>query len=113
VSLHFLATSRHRRRGRQGEGRVYSGQETDVIESKPVVKIQSASTTPGITTSPRSVVQVPMTTDSGGVAPVVPMLPGDGQLDEGEDDESENDDDEEEVHEVNHEKLPRAVVHTT
>ena len=54
-----------------------------------------------------------MTTDSGGIATVVPMLPGDGQLDEGEDDESENDDDEEEVHEVNHEKLPRSVVHTT
>jgi hypothetical protein len=80
------------------------------------VKIQSVSTAPGIATVPRSNVQVPMSndeaTDSGGVVAVVPMLSGDGQFDEGEDDESENDDDEEEVHEINHEKLPKVVVHT-
>jgi hypothetical protein len=43
-----------------------------VIEDTPTVKIQSTSTTPGITTPPRSVVQVPMSdaepTDLGEVS---------------------------------------------
>jgi len=90
---------------------VYSGQQTDVIESKPAVKIQSASAAPGIAPAPRSVVQVPMTDDesagSGGVPGPVPMLSGD---EEGEDDESGHDDDEEEVAEINHEKLPKVAV---
>ena len=34
-----------------------------MIEDTPTVKIQSTSTTPGITTPPRSVVQVPMADD--------------------------------------------------
>ncbi len=42
---------------------MYSDQQTDVIETKPAVKIQSSSTTPGITTVPRSVVQVPVSDD--------------------------------------------------
>ena len=57
---------------------MYSGQQTDVIEVKPAVKIQSASPTPGIVTAPRSVLQVPMTdnvpTVSGGVSPDVSIV---------------------------------------
>ena len=93
------------------EGRVYSDQQTGVIEDKPAVKIQSASAAPGIAPTPRSVVQVPMTDDesagSGGVPGPGPMLSGD---EEGEDDESGHDDDEEEVDEINHEKLPKVTV---
>jgi hypothetical protein len=33
---------------REGEGSVYSGQRTGVIDAKPGVKIQSASASPGI-----------------------------------------------------------------
>jgi hypothetical protein len=46
-----------------GEGSVYSSQQTGVIDDNPVVKIQSASTSPGIAISPRAVVQVPMPDD--------------------------------------------------
>ena len=66
--------------GGKGEGSVYGGQQTGVIESKPAVKIQSASVDPGIGTTPRSVVQVPTVTDdqptvSGGVSVDVSILP--------------------------------------
>jgi hypothetical protein len=44
---------------KKGEGSVYSDQQTNVIETTPVVKSQSTSTVPGIDTTPRSVVQVP------------------------------------------------------
>ena len=68
---------------------MYSGQQTGVIEAKPAVKIQSASASPGIAISPRSVVQVPMSDDgstgSEGVAAVVSMLPTDEEVNEGED----------------------------
>jgi hypothetical protein len=39
----FLRHTRGRRRGRQGEGSVYWVQQTDTIETKPTVKIQSVS----------------------------------------------------------------------
>ena len=71
MSLHFFETHERKETGREGEGSVYSVQETGVIEAKPEVKIQSASTAPGIATAPRSVVQVPRPDDgstvSGGV----------------------------------------------
>jgi len=91
-------------------------QETDVIEVKPEVKIQSSSPSPGISIAPRSVVQVPIpddgSTDSGEVAVVVSMIPTDEEVNEGEDEESGHGDDEEEKDEINHEKLPRSSVHT-
>jgi hypothetical protein len=45
------------REEREGEGSVYSGQRTGVIDAKPAVKIQSASASPGIAIAPRAVVQ--------------------------------------------------------
>ena len=90
---------------------MYSGQQTVVIETKPAVKIQSASASPGIAIAPRSVVQVPMpddgSTGSGGVAAVVSMWSGDEKVNEGEDEESGHGDDEEEMDDINHDKLPR------
>jgi len=97
-------------KSRRGKGVLRTRNRSDLGQTGS--KIQSVSAAPGIATAPRSVVQVPMpddeATDSGGVAAGVPMLCGDGQLDEGEeDDESGNDDDEEEVHEINREELPK------
>ena len=94
---------------------MYSGQQTCVIETKPAVKMQSASASPGIAMTPRSVLQVPMpddgSTDSGGVAVTVSMLPTDEEVNEGEENESGDGDDEEEVDEINHAKLPSVVIH--
>ena len=71
---------------------MYSDQQTGVTEAKPVVKIQSASSSPGISIAPRSVVQVPIpddgSTDSGAVAATVSMMPTDEEVNEGEDEES-------------------------
>jgi hypothetical protein len=86
VTLHFFETQERKETGREGEGSVYSVQQTGVIEVKPAVKIQSVSTTPKFSTTPRSVVQDP--TDSGGVTVDVSMLPGDEEVNEGEDEES-------------------------
>ena len=95
---------------------MYSGQRTGVIDAKPVVKIQSASASPGITIAPRAVVQVPMpddgSTGSGAAVntEVVSMVSGDGEVNQGEENESWEDDDDEEVDEINHGKLPSAVI---
>jgi hypothetical protein len=56
----FLRHTREKRTRGEGEGRAYSDQQTGVIEVKPTVKIQSASGSPGIPTTPRSVVEVPI-----------------------------------------------------
>ncbi len=76
---------------REGEGNVYSDQQTRVIEAKPVVKIQLPSPSPGITTGPRSVVQVLIpddgSTGSGGVTVTVSILSGDEEVNEGGDEE--------------------------
>ena len=102
-------------RERRREGSVYSDQRTGVIDAKPAVKIQSASSSPGIAIAPRSVVQVPMSddgsTDSGGVVATLSMLSGVLEVNEGEDEESGDGDDEEEVDEINHARLLSVVVH--
>ncbi len=64
-----------------------------MIETTPVVKIQSASTVPGIDTTPRSVVQVPMSdgepTGLGGEVSVsVAILPA-ASVVTGEEEESD------------------------
>ena len=72
-----------------------------MIEATPAVKSQSACAAPGISTAPRSVVQVPMSDDgstvSGGVnTETVSMVSGDEEVNEGEENESGDGDDEEE-----------------
>ena len=107
-----------REKGDEGEGSVYSGQRTVVIDAKPVVKIQSASASPGITIAPRAVVQVPMPDDgsTGSGAAVdteaASMVSGDEEVNRGEENESWEDDDEEEVDEINHGKQPSAAIRT-
>jgi hypothetical protein len=118
VSSFFLDT-RERKRGREGEGSVYSGQQTGVIGSKPSVKIQSASGAPEIVTGPPSVGQVPMSddvsTDSATISVDVSMLPvgSRGSIDEEDKDESEESghvDDEEDVDDINHDTFPKETV---
>ena len=76
VSFHLFETHERERR-REGKERevCIQEQQTGVIETKPAVKIQSASASPGIAIEPRSVVQGPMPDDgstvSGGVAAAV------------------------------------------
>ncbi len=93
---------------------MYSDQQTGVIEAKPAVKIQSASSSPGIATVPHSVVQVPIpdcgSTGSGQVAEAVSMLFDDEEVNEGGDEESGHGDDEGEMEEINHENLSKVVV---
>ncbi len=90
-----------------------------MIETKPVVKSQSASVDPGIATEPRSVVQVPMTdnvpTGSGEVSVSPSVLPArvhvsSDEDDKEEDEESGHDDDEEDVDDINHVALPKGAV---
>ena len=47
---------------------MYSDQRTGVIDTKPAVKIQSTSASPGIVMAPRAVVQVPMPDDGSTVS---------------------------------------------
>jgi hypothetical protein len=114
VSLYFFEAHERKETRREGEGSVYSDQQTGVIETKPAVKIQSASASPGIATVPRSVVQVPIpdcgSTGSGRVAETVSMLSGDEEVNEGGDEESGHGDDEGEMEEINHENLSETVV---
>ena len=88
-----------------------------MIETKPVVKSQSASATPGIATALRSVFQVPMTdnvpTVSGEVSASASVFPArvhvsSDEDDKEEDEESGHDDDEESVD--NHPALTKGVV---
>ena len=53
VEVSFYLFRHTREKGDEGEGSVYSGQRTGVIDAKPVVKIQSSSTSPGIVMAPR------------------------------------------------------------
>jgi hypothetical protein len=85
------------------------------------VKSQSTSTDPGITTVPRSVVQVPMTdaetTDLGEVSVPVSILPAasvvyDEEEEKEEDEESGHTDDEEDVDDINLTALAKETVHT-
>jgi hypothetical protein len=103
------------REEREGEGSVYSGQRTGVIDTKPAVKIQSTSASPGIAIAPRSVVQVRMpddgSTGSGaGEGEAVSMVSAGEDVNLGGENESSEDDDEEEVDEINHAKLPREAI---
>ena len=96
----------HERGSVEGEGSLYSVQQTDTIGVKPTVKIQSDSADPGIVTVP---------TVSGGVSPDVSMLStasivSSDEEDKEEDEGSVHDDDEEDVDEINHEKLSEEVV---
>ncbi len=95
---------------------MYSDQRTDVIDAKPAVKIQSVSASPGIVIAPRAVVEVPMSDDgstgSGAAVDTEAASMVSGDVNRGEENESWEDDDEEEVDEINHGKLPSAVIHT-
>ncbi len=86
-----------------------------------MVKSQSASASPGISTVPRSVVQVPMTdnmsTGTGGVSTSENVLPTGTHVsideeEKEEDEESGHTDDEEDVDDINHTTLPKETVHT-
>ena len=105
----------HTREKGDGEGSVYSDQRTTVIDTKPVVKIQSASASPGIAIAPRTVVEVPMSDDgsTGSAAQVhneaAPMESADEEVSGAEENEVWEDDDEEEEDEINHAKLPSEV----
>ena len=90
-----------------------------MIEVTPAVKIQSASVDPGISTVPRSVVQVPMTdgepTVLGEVSVSVSMLPAvlvvsDEEEEKDEDEQSGHSDDEEDMDDINHAALPKETV---
>ena len=95
-----------------------SGQRTGVIDANPAVKMQSPSASPGIAIAPRAVVEVPMTepddgsTASGAAVHIADALMGTGdeEVTQVEENESWEDDDEEEVDEINHAKLPSAVI---
>jgi hypothetical protein len=95
---------------------VYSDQRTGVIDTKPAVKIQSASASPGIVIAPRAVVEVPMSDDgstgSGAAVDIADALMGSGdeEVNQVEENESWEDDHEEEVDEINHAKLPSAAI---
>jgi len=97
---------------------VDSGQRTGVIDANPAVKMQSASASPGIAIAPRAVVEVPMpesddgSTGSGAAVHIADalMVTGDEEVTQVEENESWEDDDEEEVDEINHAKLPSAVI---
>jgi hypothetical protein len=97
---------------------VDSGQRTGVIDANPAVKMQSASASPGIAIAPRAVVEVPMpesddgSTGSGAAVHIADALMGTGdeEVTQVEENESWEDDDEEEVDEINHAKLPSAVI---
>jgi hypothetical protein len=97
---------------------VYSGQHIVVIETKPVVKVQSSCAVPGIATGPRSVLQVPMTdnvsTDSGAVSMSVSLHVSESGDEEDQDESTESThvDDEEVVDEINHETLSKVVFHS-
>jgi hypothetical protein len=91
-----------------------------VIETTPTVKSQSTCADPGISTTPRSVVQVPMTdgepTGLGEVSVSVSMLPtaqavSDEEEENDEDEQTGHSDDEEEVDDVNHVSLSKEAVH--
>jgi hypothetical protein len=90
-----------------------------VIETTPSVKSQSACAAPGISTEPRSVVQVPMAdgepTGLGEVSVSVSMLPTEQAVSDEEEENDEDEqpgysDDEEEVDDVNHAALPKEEV---
>jgi len=70
------------------------------------VKRQSVSTDPGISTTPRSVVEVPMTDGEVGEEAVAPE-----EEESDEQAESGHSDDEEDVDDINHEALPKETVH--
>ncbi len=73
---------------------MYSGQRTGVIDTKPALKIQSASASPGISIVPRPVVEVPIpddgSTDSGTTVDTESssMVSGDEEVNRGEENES-------------------------
>jgi hypothetical protein len=81
------------REDREGEGSVYSGQRTGAIDSKPAVKIQSASPSPGISIVPRVVVEVPIpddgSTDSGAAVDIVDVLMDSGDEEVNQTEENE------------------------
>jgi hypothetical protein len=89
-----------------------------VIESTPTVQRQSVSAVPGITTAPRSVVQVPMTdTEPTGFRELSASSSAAVQVSEEEeekveDTESGNSDDDEDMDDINHTTLSKEVVRT-
>ncbi len=89
-----------RRRGREGEDSVYWGQQTDVIEDTPAVKIQSVSLFQELTLNHVQFLKFPW----------LAICRFADEENQEEDEESGLVDDEEDVDEINHETLPKVVV---